>query len=287
MKPLSSYIDFREYLRDYYQEQKKSCGLTYRKFCKKAGFSSPVFLKLVIEGKANLSGPSITALCAAMGLKKAERKIFRSLVLFGQAKDIESKMRHLDALRSASRDASVSRLRGDQFEYFSKWYHPVIKELLDMGAFDGNYEALGAMVYPRIGADEAEASVALLRKLDLVKEENGRLRATQQFLTTDGTAIESLAVRSVQKKMASLAAQAVDEVAPENRDISGVSVAVSRESMAKISEEIGRCRKRIMEIAGQDQACDRVYRLNLQLFPVSRTVPVFKPGAGAKGKEHE
>ncbi|MBN1761404.1 MAG: TIGR02147 family protein [Chitinispirillaceae bacterium] len=274
MKPLSSYIDFREYLRDYYMEQKKCCGLTFRSFSKKAGFSSPVFIKLVIEGKANLSGPSITALCAAMGLKKAERKIFRTLVLFCQARDIESKMRHLEALRNSQGGATVSQLSGDQFEYFSRWYHPIIKELVDMARFDGDYEKLAALVNPPISADEAKASVELLRKLNLIQEADGRLRVTQQFLTTDGTAVESLAVRSVQKKMASLAARAIDEVAPEQRDISGVSVAISRESLGKISEELARCRKRIFEITAQDRKGDRVYRLNLQLFPVSRSITV-------------
>ncbi len=55
MKPVIEYNNFREFLRDSYQERKFRTGFTWRDFAKAAGYSSPVFLKLVCDGKANLS----------------------------------------------------------------------------------------------------------------------------------------------------------------------------------------------------------------------------------------
>jgi uncharacterized protein (TIGR02147 family) len=273
MKHILSYLDYREYIRDYYMEKKKESRFSFREFAKAAGFSSPVFIKLVMEGKANLKKSSILKLCNAMGLKKDARRYFRNLVLFGQSKTIESKLQYLETMKSFQGSVTVDKLSGEQFEYFSKWYHAVIRELLDISEFDGDYQNLANMVDPPISATEARESVQLLEKLQLVKVENGRFAATHKFLTSEGLSGGSLAIRGVQKKMAQLAADALDATPMEIRDISGVSVSISPQSLDKIKEELLKCRRRIFEIASRDPVSDSVYRVNLHLFPISKTVP--------------
>lgn len=274
MKPILSYLDFREYLRDFYAERKKKSRFSYREFSKMAGFSSPVFIKLVIEGKANVRKSSIAKLSNAMGLKGEERRYFRNLVLFGQAKNIETKIRYLEVMKSLQGSLTVNELSNEQFEYFSKWYHPIIKELLDIMVFDGDYEKLAGMVNPPITVQEAQESVHLLQKLNLIKKKNGHFIATQKFITTEGLTTGTLAIRNVQKKMANLAAQAIDTMPKESRDISGVSVSISVKSIDKVRDELYKCRRRIFEIASEDTVCDSVYRVNLHLFPISDTVPL-------------
>ena len=269
MKPVFSYIDFREYIRDFYKEKKMESRFSYRDFSRLAGFSSPVFIKLVIEGKANVSKSSVSKLCNAMGLKRDERRYFKNLVLFSQAKDLNTKMHFLDVMKGIQSTLTVSELSNEQYEYFSKWYHPVMKELLDCIMFDGDYEKLAKLVNPPITEKEAKESVELLKKLNLVKEEGGQFTATQKFVSTSGLTIGTLAVRNVQKKMAALAANAIDTIPKSDRDISGASVSVSQKSITKIREELARCRRRVMEIASEDEKSNSVYRVNLHLFPVS------------------
>jgi uncharacterized protein (TIGR02147 family) len=48
------YRDYREFLGAFYA-QKKQSGLSYRGFARAAGLGAPNYLKLVIEGKRNLS----------------------------------------------------------------------------------------------------------------------------------------------------------------------------------------------------------------------------------------
>jgi uncharacterized protein (TIGR02147 family) len=277
MKPILSYLDFREYIRDYYLEKKAQSGFSFRDFSKAAGFSSPVFIKLIIEGKTNVTHTSISALCDAMGLRKKDRQYFKSLVLFGQAEDIDSKIRYIEKLKTFQSSLSVNELSSDQFAYFSKWHHQVIKELLDLMVFDGDYEKLGALVTPPISAQEAKESVALLEKLRLIeRNENGAYRSTAEFVTTEGLTNATLAIRSVQKTMAQHAARAIDSMPKENRDISGVSIAISQQSMDAVGEELRKCRQRIFEIASKDTMRNSVYRVNLHLFPISETVPMEK-----------
>lgn len=274
MKPITAYLDFREYIRDFYTEKKSSSKFSYREFAKSAGFSSPVFIKLVIDGKANLAPSGTAKLCDAMGLKKEERRYFKTLVSFGQAKTIESKISCLEKLKNMQSLVPVNRLSEDQFLYFSKWYHPVVRELVMMIRFDGDCQKLAALVKPPITTKEAQESIELLQKLNLIeKNEHGEFTATSNFLTTDGMENGTLAIRNVQKTMALLAASAIDAVAPERRDVSGVSISISEKSIPAIRDELQRCRRRIFEIASEDKNPNSVYRLNLHLFPISEKIP--------------
>ena len=51
MNPIAEYNDYRRYMRDYYQERKRTSYFSWREFAKLAGFSSSGYLKLVCDGK--------------------------------------------------------------------------------------------------------------------------------------------------------------------------------------------------------------------------------------------
>ncbi len=274
VKPIVSYLDFREYLRDFYLEKKKSSGFTFRDFAKAAGFSSPNFIKLVIDAKANLAPPSVARLCDAMGLKNSDRRYFKHLVSFGQAKTIEKKIGFLEKLKSVQSSVVVGGLTDDQFSYFSKWYHPIIREILSVLRFDGDFDQLAAFVNPPITPKEAEESVELLENLHLIeKDESGRFVPTDRFLTSAGLGTGALAIRNAQKTMSQLAARAIEVVPPEQRDISGVTVSISENSLDTVRAELEKCRRRIFEIAAQDKTSNCVFRVNLHMFPVSGKIP--------------
>jgi len=77
------YTDFREFLREKFEECKKSNpAFSYRYFSKKAGLKSTNFLKLVIKGESNLSVETIHKFAAAFSLGKMETKYFQNLVFF-------------------------------------------------------------------------------------------------------------------------------------------------------------------------------------------------------------
>ena len=67
------YLDHHKFLKDYFEEKKAHCPFfSYKYFAQKAGFSSPNFLKLVIDGKRNLTKDSVFKFCKAMGLNKKD-----------------------------------------------------------------------------------------------------------------------------------------------------------------------------------------------------------------------
>ena len=51
--------------------------------------------------------------------------------------------------------------------------------------------------------------------------------------------------------------------------MSGVVLGLTQDSYEKIKKELLECRRRIIAIATESSETQRVYRLNLQLFPIS------------------
>ena len=80
-----SYLDFREYLRDVFQENKeKNRFFTHRYFAKLAGLGSYSYLRMVIKGERNLTTNSVNKIVRALKLNKKESAYFENLAYFNQ-----------------------------------------------------------------------------------------------------------------------------------------------------------------------------------------------------------
>ena len=89
-----SYSDYRHFLADYYKTKKASSAkFSYRYFAMKAGFSSASYLKLVIDGKRNLTECSQEKFVNAIGLNEKESEYFNALVGLSQCLTEREKMK--------------------------------------------------------------------------------------------------------------------------------------------------------------------------------------------------
>ena len=82
----------------------------------------------------------------------------------------------------------------------------------------------------------------------------------------------TLALRSMNRQMIDLAREAIDKIDPSERNISGVTVGVNEEALKRITDAVNTCRKQVVAIAGECNKIDQVYRLNLQLFPLTERI---------------
>src|SRR5688572_30102358 len=87
-----AYDNYRAFLKDFYEAKRKTAEkISFRQFARLAGFNSPSFLKMVIDGKRNLSNESIGKVASALRFNKEEAEFFNHLVLFNQAEGVEQK----------------------------------------------------------------------------------------------------------------------------------------------------------------------------------------------------
>ncbi|MGA2507029.1 MAG: TIGR02147 family protein [Chitinispirillaceae bacterium] len=276
MPDIAVYTDYRKFLGDYYKEAKaKNHGFSYQVLSEHAGFTSKGFLHNVMQGKRSLSRGNILGLSHAMRLNKYEADYFENLVAFNQAKNLRERNHFFERLLSIKARGTKAwkpqLVRNDQFEFYSKLYHSVIRSLIGMHGFTGDYERLAKSVRPRITVSQARKSVELLAKLGFIRKlSKGSYEIADKSIATPAE-VMSLAVQNFHEEAGGLALKALSELPKDNRNITGVTLGISSEAYKTICEEIQTFRSRLLQIAEADRNADAVYQLNFQFFPVSGT----------------
>jgi uncharacterized protein (TIGR02147 family) len=277
------HLDYRAYLREHYEKSKEANPhFSFRSFSNKAGFKTKDFLYRVMHGEKNLSQASVFKLSGALGLKREETEYFENLVKFNQSTNLKEKdfyYQRLAALRGEYHvDASAYRVEEQQYEYYSKWWHTAVRSVIDMYEFHGDWKWLARKLDPPITPQQAEHSVGLLESLGLAaKDAAGRWRITHRSLTT-GTPLMPLAITKFHQSTLELATRCLDEVPKEERDLSCLTLGISRKTLDRVKQKLKRFRGELLKLAEADEEADTVYHLNLHMFPLSKRE---KPEAGA------
>jgi uncharacterized protein (TIGR02147 family) len=272
------YTDFRKYLSDYYENRKKgNPRFSYQVIANKAGIKNKGFIYNIINGKKILSKSNIFKLSRALGHNRHEADYFEHCVAFNQTNDtIERKniFEKMTAVKDVGRGAGGAQLlRRDQYEFVSNWRHVAVRSIIGMFGFKGDYKRLAGMVNPPITVPQAKHSVQLLEKLDLIKKgKNNGYTVTENGLTT-GKDVMNVAFQNFHLDCTDLAKRAIAVFPMSMRDITGLTLGISRESYERIREEIRIFQNAVMDIANADQASDRVYQLNFHFFPLSDIPP--------------
>ena len=270
MKPIVDYSDFRQYMRDFYEDRKRRSAFSWREFSRIAGFTSSSYMKVVCDGKSKLSRIGVERTGMAMGLAGFEMEYFRAMVEYGQAETEEKKKTAYTSMLAIAKIHKVRVLEGDLFEFYESWQNPVIRELAPLmsGATPGE---MAKKCYPEISAAEVRQSLDFLTKAGLLKKAGeGAFIQSETSLTGTPDATR-LALRSMHRQMSKFATPALD-LPVEERNFSGVTMGISKETYGRIVNVLDECRRKIIAIAAEEKDIDQVYRLNLQLFPLTKSV---------------
>jgi uncharacterized protein (TIGR02147 family) len=266
-----AYGDYRKFIRDFYRSR-KAAGKKFslQRFAELAGFKTKTFLHKVMNGEKALSSKSILNVAKAMELKQRETEYFEALVHFNEGTTVEEREYYFRRLQSFKYYSGQVRIRANQFAFFSKWYHVVVRELIEILGFDGDFRRLARSVVPHIRPDQAKRSVDLLLRLGLIeKTGGGRYRQRAADITT-GDEVLSVAVQRFQKDTMGLAADAIDRFGLDEREIATLTMGLSARGFETVKKELQTHRKHLVELARNDASAERVYQLNVQLFPVSQ-----------------
>ncbi len=268
-----NYLDYREFLEDFYEEKKAgNPHFSFQVFATMAGFRSKSFIKLVIDNKKNLTGASVEQLNRALKLSGKQFSYFKDLVEFNQARSQQLQNFFLEKLLSYNKRNPARLLLQDQYDFYTKWYHNTIRELVCAAQFNNDFGKLGAMVKPAISARKARQSVALLKKLGLIRQSaRGGYEQVDPIITT-GNEIRSLAVQNFHQQNLFLAGQSIETVPSTEREISCLILGLSENGIRKIKGEIQKFHEKIMEISRHEKDICRVYHCNFQFFPTSERI---------------
>jgi uncharacterized protein (TIGR02147 family) len=270
MPSIYKYLNYREYLHDYFVEQKQfQKQLTHRVILKKMKITSTGFLSNVIAGKKNLNSEMSKKLGKIINLATRERRYLNNMVSYNQARSIEEKKGFLDRLL-AMRKTDLAQISDHQFSIFSVWYYVYIRDLLCFFDFKGDYQALADRLDPPIKPEEAETAIRELEKLGFIAKDNDGFYRPRECLITTGDEAHSVQLANFQLATMDLAKRSLEKHPADKRDISFVSLTLSADSFGLVKSEVQAFRKRLLLMAKDEKKPDRVYQCNIQLFPVTR-----------------
>lgn len=264
-----NFSDYREFLKDRYRQLKEADPLfSFRFFSKQAGFGSPNYLKLVMDGKRNLSADAIGKFAKGLRLDNHESEYFRYMVEYNQCDNVHKKKVYEAKLLYLRELFKVKTLIPELYDYYHEWYHAAIREVIRKGKTKNDPAAIGQSLVPAISEEEARNSITLLRKLNFVAEgSDGMLTAT------DSTEVDSTSAAMAQKiyyeQMAELAAQSLYTQGPETQDFESMTLSLPQNRVDELRAKI---RELMVSLGATSthQPGDAVYQINVQLFALTR-----------------
>ena len=210
-------------------------------------------------------------LFSAIGLVGHQVEYFEAMVQFGNAKTDELKKKFLEQMCSIAFDHKVRVVDKDAFEYYDSWKNPVVRELAPLmpGAMPGE---IAKMCTQEISALEVRKSLAFLERAGFLKQVGENIYVQTEKSVEGSKEGLPLAIRSMHREMGNLAVDSLDRFTANERNVTGVTMGVDRETYEQIVHELDECRKKITALAEKCDNIRQVYRLNLQLFPLSKDV---------------
>ncbi|MCI6872713.1 TIGR02147 family protein, partial [Hallerella sp.] len=211
-RKIFEYLDYREFLRDYYQSKKAANpAFSLRAFSDKIGFKAKDFISRVMQGDKNLSTQSIQKIVTGLKFGKREASFFEDLVWFNQAETMDEKNSWFQKMQNELKIVRFTegqhQLAFYQYQVYSHWRHLVVRSLIGMYGFHGDFTSLAKSVHPTITIEEAKESVELLEKCNLVKKnEDGSYELVNKDITT-GDRTSKIALRGFHQHCLALGAE--------------------------------------------------------------------------------
>jgi uncharacterized protein (TIGR02147 family) len=264
------YRDYRAFLLAYYERRKaEKNGFSHAEFSHGIGLRSANYLKLVIDGARNLTPDLAHRFGEACGLRDDALRYFCALVAFNQAKTARERSLHYEKLQGFRRFRASHRLDAAQSAYYSQWYVPAVHELCARPDFVDDPRWIARALLPPISPKQASQALDVLSQLGLlVRGADGRWQQSEAVVETPEGPLGHHVVQ-FHRAMMQRAADALDLVPREEREIGALTLCLSEARMHELKAELEAFREHLLRRYMKDERPERVVQVNLQMFPLS------------------
>lgn len=279
---LFEYESFRPFIKDmveYQIETSKSLN-SFRAVSVHLGFRSQSLLSMIISGERNLSAENMEKLAKGLKLGKKETRYFSNLVSFEQANTIEEKSYYSHQLILANVSSNSSQIKKAQLKYLTELHYITIREMTNLRNFEENPEKIAKSLIPSVGVTKVKKAIQELEKFNYLKRDSeGKVVGAEEIVTTGDVGqwdkIKLNALKKLHKQMGELAVEHLSKGDPKERNISGVTVTLSKSKFTRVAALLAELRREILKVENENEPDigkndQEVYRINLQLFPLTK-----------------
>lgn len=260
-----SYLDPISFLRDSIEFLKKQRKFSSRMFARRAGFGSPSYLKMILDEKRRISVKASQKIAKALGLKTQESKFFELLVSYNRSSDSKEKEDLYRGLIRFKKFVKIQKADVDYFLYYSHWWNIVIREALSTHWEQKNLNEIQELL--QLSEKDLSESLQLLSDIGLIEKSKENFKIKEISIQTPKQ-MQNLSVRSFHQAMLDKSKLALEKLPVEERDISAVTIALTKEQFEEIRNRISQFRREINSGYSGEKNAEQVYQINFQIFPL-------------------
>lgn len=263
------YSSYHDLLNDHFERRKNiNNAYSLRAYARDLGISS-ARLSQVLGRKHGLSIEAAQALASKLKLSSNETKWFIESVGALHSRDKKAKDEYSQKIQEYKRTAKkFSEIHLEYFKVISDWYHFAILELTYLDDFQNDHEWMARKL--DISVEEVSDAIARLKNLDLVVEEDGKLKDVFKFLATSND-VPSASLKKFHQQLMKKAMEALYEQDVLNREISSNIFSIRKEKLPEFKEKIRVFRRDMESEASQIKGKDAVYCLSMQFYELTRS----------------
>ncbi|MGZ3805352.1 MAG: TIGR02147 family protein [Pseudobdellovibrionaceae bacterium] len=237
--------------RTFAERCRKNSSYSLRAFARSLGMDSST-LSALLKGKRPLT-------------IKTARKIVEGLNITNPV-EVQALMVSTFVAEESETITSYTELAMESAEAISSWQHFAILALLELKDFKGQERIISERLNIPFGI--VSECLSRLEKLGLIVKKEKTWHLTGKNMATPSQ-IPSAALREGHRQYILKALHSLEVDPVEVREVSGITMAVSKSRLAEAKVMIRDFRRRL-SIFVEDGPRDAVYRLNIQLFPLSQ-----------------
>lgn len=284
---VSDYMDFRQYLASFFEYKRKLTAsdlrpYNYAAFSAGANIKSPNYLKMIIEGRRNLSEEMVLKFAKALGLNKEATEDFELLVAYGQATDPADRNMFLKKLSEHRVQAKLKTGEIDKktWEKIPSWAAWVIYAMVDQEGVKYDTKTLKELLRGKASEDEIEQALqSLFNSGELVLDPETQEVRKARALIESAEDVPVALVRKLQAQLMYLGLESLYQDAANEREFGTLTLSMTKQEFEEVKFKLRQMRKQINKdnsIARSSSKGEKVYQLNIQLFPVTNAVSANK-----------
>lgn len=265
---IADYQDYRLFLNNFY-EYKHSINPAFskRRFAQIAGFKSPNYLQLIVEGKRNLLEDTALELADGFKMSSSEKEIFISLVKKDLAKT-EKEKAQAEHLRLLAIKKLVSKqMPTDQIRVLSEWYHLPVRELVQLKDFCADGDWISEKLFDLITPEQAMQSLELLQKAGFVTVKEGRHTLTEPVLTLETTRFQGVLFKKYQVDTLKIWSQHFEKMSDQNKEAIVLNVPINSNKIPELKKRMDGFIDELIGWLQDEKDADQVIQIGSHIVP--------------------
>lgn len=255
-------IVLRKILQAKFDETRtKNPSYSIRAFARRVGLS-PTTLSLIFNGKRRVS-------------KKLAIQVSEKLMLDPQERS--ELLEHFPNIKKAPKDEvalNYLQLTADQYQIVADWRAFAILNLINTKGFKSDPNWIASRL--GISEENTRQTIERLARLGMIDlDASGNIsRCSPRFRTTDD--INNLSLRKSHYQNLELAKESLDKDSVDVRDFTWLTIPLDTKKLKQAKTLIRRFQDDLRNILDEDSEPNEVYRLAIQLFPLTKVKGVPK-----------